>query len=76
MDGFRGRYARWNRSDRERQIQYGITYVWNLKKITQISEYNQKETDSEIQRTNQWLPVGRQRREYRDGEGGGTNCRV
>jgi len=34
-------------SDTERQILYDITYMWNLK-IRQTSEYNKKETDSEI----------------------------
>ena len=37
---------------------YDITYMWNLK-IKQTSEYNKTETDSQIQRTNQWLPLGR-----------------
>ena len=31
MDGTWGYYAKWNKSDRERQI-YDITYRWNLKK--------------------------------------------
>ena len=31
MDGLRGYYAKWNKSDRERQILYDITYMWNLK---------------------------------------------
>ena len=26
-----GYYAKWNKSDRERQILYDITYMWNLK---------------------------------------------
>ena len=30
---------------------YDITYMWNLK-IKQTSEYNKKETDPQIQRTN------------------------
>ena len=32
MDGPRGYYAKWNMSDRERQIPYDFTYMWNLKK--------------------------------------------
>ena len=32
MDGSTGYYAKWNKSDRERQIPYDITYMWNLKK--------------------------------------------
>lgn len=27
-----GHYAKWNKPDRNRQILYGITYVWTLKK--------------------------------------------
>ena len=34
MDGFAGHYAKWNKSDREIQILYDITYMWNLKKTT------------------------------------------
>ena len=32
MDGPRVYYTKWNKSDRERQILYDITYLWNLKK--------------------------------------------
>ena len=39
---------------------YGIIYTWNLKDTT--SEYNEKETDSQIWRTNWWLP---RRRRYK-----------
>ena len=51
MDRLGGHYAKWNKSDRERQILYDITYTWNLK-IQQTSEYNKKETYSQIRRTN------------------------
>ena len=34
MDGPRGYYAKWNKSDRERQILYDFTYMWNLKNKT------------------------------------------
>ena len=34
MDGPRGYYAKWNRSDQERQISYVFIYVWNLKNKT------------------------------------------
>ena len=34
MDGPGGYYAKWTKSDRERQILYAITYMWNLKKTT------------------------------------------
>ena len=32
MDGPRGYYTTWNKSDRERQIVSDFTYMWNLKK--------------------------------------------
>ena len=48
MDGSGVYYAKWKKSDRERQILYDITYTWNLKKKTVTSEYNKKETDSQI----------------------------
>ena len=31
MDGPRDYHTQWSKSDRERQILYGITYMWNLK---------------------------------------------
>ena len=31
MDGPRGHYVKWNKSDRERQIPHDLSYVWNLK---------------------------------------------
>ena len=33
-DGLGGHYAEWNKSDREKQILYVITYMWNLKNTT------------------------------------------
>ena len=34
MDEPRRHYAKWNKSDRERQIPYDFTYMWNLKSKT------------------------------------------
>ncbi len=34
MAGPLGHYAKWNKSDRERQILYDFTYMWNLKTKT------------------------------------------
>ena len=34
MDEPGGYYAKWNKSDRERQIPYDFTYWWNLKNKT------------------------------------------
>ena len=31
MDGPRAYYTKWSKSERERQIPYKITYMWNLK---------------------------------------------
>ena len=31
MDGPRGYYTKWNKSDRERQILYDFTYMFSLK---------------------------------------------
>ena len=39
---------------------YDITYVWDIKK--KIKLVNITNTDSQIQRKNQWLPVGRGKR--------------
>ena len=30
VNGLGGHYANWNKSERERQILYDITYMWNL----------------------------------------------
>ena len=32
MDGPRDYHTKWNKQDRERQISYNITHMWNLKK--------------------------------------------
>ena len=32
MDGPWMHYAKWDKSDQEREILYNITYMWNLKK--------------------------------------------
>ena len=40
MDGPWGHYAKWDKPDRERQILYVITYMWNLKKVNFIETDN------------------------------------
>ena len=42
MDVPRGYYAEWDKSNTERQLPYGLTYMWNLNKQT-----NKIKTDSE-----------------------------
>ena len=42
MDGSRRYYAKWNKSDRERQIPYGFTYMWHLKNKTNEQTYQNR----------------------------------
>ena len=48
------------KSERERQISYDITHMWNLKNDTNELIY-ETETDSQIQKTNLWLSKGKVR---------------
>ena len=45
-------------SDRERQIPFDITYIWNLNNDTNKLIYKM-ETDSQTQKTNLCLPKGK-----------------
>ena len=40
MNGLQGCSTKWNKSDRERQILYGLSYMWNLKKSKFIDPEN------------------------------------
>ena len=51
MDGTWGHYAKWNKSDKERQISYDLIYMWNLKNQRQKSPQTPP-----LQRTGWWLP--------------------
>ena len=46
MDGSRDDHPKWSKSDRERQMPYDITYLWNLKYDTNELTY-ETETDSQ-----------------------------
>ena len=46
MDGIRDSHSKWSKSEREGQIPYAITYMWNLKYGTNELIYK-RETDSE-----------------------------
>ena len=46
MDGPRDYHAKQSKSEREKQIPYGITYLWNLKYDTNEQTY---ETDIDSQ---------------------------
>ena len=72
LDGPRDYNTKWSKSERERQMPYDFTYIWNLKnkveyrkrlyyKNTKKKKKTTKkpEKDSQIQRTNRWLPQGR-----------------
>ena len=50
MDGLGGHYAKWNKLEKDKYCMISLTY--EIKKIQQTSEYNKKEADSQIQRTN------------------------
>ena len=47
MDGPRDDHTKWSKSDRERQILYDITYMWNLKKNETNELIYKTETDSQ-----------------------------
>ena len=48
MDGPRDYHNEWSKSDRERQVSYAITYMWNLKNNTNEFMYK---TDSQRKQT-------------------------
>ena len=52
MDGPRDYLTKWSKSDRERQIAYGINYMWNLKIIIQMNLFTkQKHTHKHRKQT-------------------------
>ena len=50
MDATGDDHTKWSQSERERQIPYAISYMWNLKYDTNEAVY---ETDSRIKKTTQ-----------------------
>ena len=56
-------YTKWSKSDRERQILYDITYMWNLKNSPSKLIYKMKQTHRHRKQT-----YG-----YQRGKGGGIN---
>ena len=67
-DGTRGYHTKWSKWERERQISYYITYMWNLKYDANESTY-ETETDSKTKRTDSRLPRCGGRDGGRDGLG-------
>ena len=65
MDGPGDYHTKWNKSDRERQISYNITSMWNLKK---------NNTHESIYKTNRLIDIGSKFRVVEGrGMGEGTN---
>ena len=77
MDGPRDYHTKQSKSERERQIPYDITYMWNLKYDINQHIYETK-TDSQIQRTDLWLPRdgGWGQRGGKDWEFGISRCKL
>ena len=46
LDGLKDYHTKWSKSERERQIPYDVTYIWNLKYDTNELTY-ETETDSQ-----------------------------
>ena len=60
VDGPRDYHTKRNKSNRERQILYDITHIWNLIFKDDINELICKtEPDVQIPKTNLWLPKGK-----------------
>ena len=55
IDGPKGYHTKWRKSERERQIPYSITYMWNLKYDT--NELTNK-IETQTERTDLSLPRG------------------
>ena len=65
MDVPRGYYAEWDKSNTERQLPYGLTYMWNLNKQTKTHQTHRKKK----KRVDLWLPeVGAMKRGSRGRE--------
>ena len=55
MDATRDYHTKWNKSERERQMPYDITYMWNLKYDTQM---NLSMKQNRIRDIDRWVPGG------------------
>ena len=74
MDATGDDHTKWSQSERERQIPYAISYMWNLKYDTNEAVY---ETDSRIKKTDPKLPRREKRKWGRDGLGiGVSRCKL
>ena len=68
MDGPRDYHTKWSKSDRERQISYDVTYMWNLKYDMKVQAVKVLVTQSCLIVTS-WTPpsMGFSRQEYWSG---------
>ena len=58
--GPRDYHTKWSKPDRERQVSYDITYMWNLKIKNDTNELIYKtEINPQTQKTNLLLPKGK-----------------
>ena len=74
MCGPRDDHAKQSKSERERQIPCDITYMWNLKHDANSLSMRQKYTH--IQRTDLWLPRGREGRGGMNWAFGVSRCKL
>ena len=74
IDGLGGYYARWNKSDREKQILHDITYVESKKHDKLVNIIKKKQTHRYREQTSgyHWGQV-RRKRQYRCRGSRGTN---
>ena len=56
IDGPRDCRTECSKSDTERQTSYDITYMWNLKKKCTDELIYETKVESQMQKTNLWLP--------------------
>ena len=60
VDGPRGYYSKWNKSDSKKQIPYVFTYMWNLKSKKQMNQHNKhshryREQTGSCHRRGSWM---------------------
>ena len=58
-DGLRDYQTKWSKSEKEIQISYNITHMWNLTFIKDRSELFTKQKQIYRLKTNLWLPKGK-----------------
>ena len=66
IDRPRDYHTKQSKSERERQIPYDITYIWNLKYDTNEHTY-ETEIDTQTQRIDLWMPRGRGGKDWKFG---------